>query len=267
MARRETAAAAASHSRRRQLGPHRCRTAAAQLPQQAPCPRSRSAMRIGSPPTHEHLALRLALHLALHLAWAEGAQAPAPVRRQCMDAAQVSSPWRVPSCPRVRGTLSAVGVRSGWRGGKGGRCELRAISDLLLSHEQRPRPSVHAAQLPQRGLQLPKRHDQTATRGHEHVVSKPRPAAPPPLPDHRHRSLPTAPASAPAAHLGWWHAPSPRSSPTLASASASASALALALALTSRPWLVARVVAVQQARHVEEAAVQPHRLTDEHLCR
>ena len=158
--------------------PHSCRTAAAQLPQQAPCPRSRSGMRIGSSPTHEHLAL----HLALHLAWAEGAQAPAPVRRQCMDAAQVSSPWRVPSCPRVRGTLSAVGVRSGWRGGKGGRCDLRAISDLILSHEQRPRSSVHAAQLPQRGLQLPKRHDQTATRGHEHVVSQPRPAAPPTAP-------------------------------------------------------------------------------------
>ena len=50
MARRETAAAAASHSRRRQLGPHRCRTAAAPLPQQAPCPRSRSGMRIGSSP-------------------------------------------------------------------------------------------------------------------------------------------------------------------------------------------------------------------------
>ena len=187
MARRETAAAAASHSRRQQLGPHSCRTAAARLPQHAPCPRSRSGMRIGSCPTHEHLALRLALRLA----WAEGAQAPAPVRRQCMGAAQVSSPWRVPSCPRVRGTLSAVGVRSGWRGGKGGRCELRAISDLLLSHEQRPRPSVHAAQLPQRGLQLPKRHDQTATRGHEHVVSQPRPAAPP------HRSPPTATAPCP----------------------------------------------------------------------
>ena len=171
-------AAAASHSRRRQLGPRSSRTAAAQLPQQAPCPRSRSGMRMGSSPTHEHLAL----HLALHLAWAEGAQAPAPVPRQCMDAAQVSSPWRVPSCPRVRGTLSAVGVRSGWRGGKGGRCDLRAISDLLLSHEQRPRSSVHAAQLPQRGLQLPKRHDQTATRGHEHVVSQPRPAAPPTAP-------------------------------------------------------------------------------------
>ena len=163
--------------------PHSCRTAAAQLSQQAPCPRSRSGMRIGSPPAHEHLALRLALHLA----WAEGAQAPAPVPRQCMDAAHVSSPWRVPSCPRVRGTLSAVGVRSGWRGGKGGRCELRAISDLLLSHEQRPRPSVHAAQLPQRGLQLPKRHDQTATRGHEQVVSQPRPAAPPTAP-RTHRS-------------------------------------------------------------------------------
>jgi hypothetical protein len=68
------------------------------------------------------------------------------------------------------------------RGGKGGRRELRAISDLLLSHEQRPRPSVHAAQLPQRGLQLPKRHDETATRGHEHIVRQPRPAAPPTAP-------------------------------------------------------------------------------------
>ena len=42
------------------------------------------------------------------ISWADCAQVPDPVPRQCMDAAQVSSPWRVPSCQDVRATFSAV---------------------------------------------------------------------------------------------------------------------------------------------------------------
>ena len=128
------------------------------------------------------------------ISWADCARVPVPVPRQCTDAAQVSSPWRVPSCQGVRGTLSAVrGVMVGnWT------VRSRGISSDLLSHEHRPCASVDAAQLAQRGLQLPKRYDETATRGHSHYVRQPRPPAPT-----------SAPASAPAAHLGWWHGSSP----------------------------------------------------------